>query len=437
MAERTFRLHETTRKALCRAVFVLLGVLPLAICVCLSIAMYMPGYARWQASQWEKRLTRDYGISVQIGQIRSLSPYRYQIEAIELFHPESQCSMGSIGQVELFLAGGTWNARIAEAKLKADQCRELVRVVHDWYICRPLAQRSRATLQLDRLLIEDRDRTFLVANVNAELLPEATQWALQATFRSNTVEAQTEATSPNQLIVIRRHPMQSAATDVQLRVATALPLWLLESSQPSSLPTDQKLATGQLLESGQFTGVLDIRYTATQTNFYLTNVWINNLDMSLFDAGAFPLMSGRGNLFVNQAKVDSEGLQWAEGMFEMGPGRIDTKFFQSLSHHLQLKTTPQNPTQTTAFDRLVAHFRARPNALQLVGGAEGGGILIDGQGALAQRNDPSPVSISNLIHALASTPNSSQLVRSALVWLPLEEAQRRETAGVLRLSRNP
>lgn len=440
MTERPYRIHESTQRGLCRLAFACLGVLPLIACVCISAATLLPGFTRWQAKSWEKQLAKHYGLATRIGQVQTLAPYRYHLEGIELYHPESQRLIGSIASANVRLDQGKWSLELTTAQLRVDQFSEGCRVIHDWYVCRPLAQRHRAAIAIDQLLIDAGDRSLKISSVEAELFPEPTKWTLQATFASDADSGDHQANpvpATNQLIVVRHHAAEEAATDVQLQAASRLPLWLFEASQDRLSHTASTRTTRQLLTSGQFIGALAVRYSARETNYLLTNSWITELDMSLFGSNVPSMISGRANLFVHQAKFTFDGLQCAEGMFQMGSGRMDARLFHSLSQQLELVTPRQNPTQSIAFDRVAAHFRIQPDVFQLVGGLEGGGMIVDAQGSLAARGDASAMPISNLIHALAAAPGSAQLVRSALVWLPLEEAQRRETSGILRISRNP
>ncbi len=435
MTERRFRIHESTRRSFCRLAFVLLGFVPLAICTGLSLSTLLPGYSRRQAVYWEQRLSKHFGLTIRIDQVKGLAPYEYRLQGIEWLHPESQRLMGTLNNADVRYDKGKWLVQLTSVWLAMDQLSEGCRAVHDGYICRPLNERHWTSVQIDSLTFDAGDQKAELKEVAAEFFPESVKWGLRASFRLGSSSDAIDALPANQFLLIRHHDPEMAATEMQLRANTGVPLWLVAPAIELHGSTSHERTVQTLLENCQFTGVMDIRRNIQETTICVNNSWIDKIDFGLVHWQTPPAISGRGRLHLAHAKLDSQGLQWAEGLFEMGPGRIDSKLFHSLTHYLHLDTPRQNPTEAIAFDRLAARFRIQPDALQFIGAMEDGAVLGDAHGALARRLDSSAISVSNVIHALAASPSSASLVRKALVWLPLDDVQRRETAQVLRISR--
>lgn len=455
MTERSVHLHESTRRSLCRLAFVLLGLVPMTVCLVMAVNTLTPGYSRRQATVWERLLSQQYGVIVRVEQANSPAPLQYRLDNVQLFHPETQLRMGGIERVILRRAQDQWLVQASEAQLNMSHFAECSRAIHDWYICRPLNDRQRAAVELDRLTITHEDQTAELIDIVAELLPETDKWGMKASFsiaqeakKSKSLSQESLPQNPttnstqgrpdpiaNQLIVVRQHAPEKSSTELQLRANSNLPLWLIARSiQPKS--SDSQLALIEPLLTGcSFTGVIDVRYQTSGTSIYLTEARLEELDFGHLRWAPMAVFSGVGSLRLNQAKLDATGLQFAEGSFDLGPGRMDAEFFQSLAHYLKWETPRQNPTQVIAFDRMAARFRVQPAAFQLVGSVADGTILSDAHGSLARRHDPSAMPVSSLVHALADSPGSATLVRQALVWLPLDDTQRRETAQVLRMRR--
>jgi hypothetical protein len=436
MAVTLIRLHETTVRGLCRLAFVVLGLAPLGVCAFLAVVALIPGYSRRQARSWEQQLAMVLGVTVKIDTVETMSPYRYRFPNIRFLHPESQRYIGELNQVMLGWDRDRWSLNIDHAIITPDQLWQASRLFHDWHVCRPDRERRRINIELEKLAIDDGQRSFVLSPMRAELMPDTEKWALKATFRSDQSGDSGQENSPSQLLVFRNHQPDSFSTEIQLRAESPIPLWLLatawEVGEPSSFL--QSMAEG--LGNSQFTGIADARIKASGPTIYLTNAWIRNIDLGHVGSGTVPLVSGLGQLMLSQAILDSSGLRWAEGVLTSGPGRIDSRFLSSLSKHLGVRLNQQNVTEFQSFDQLSARFRMQPNALQFIGGMNEGAVMLDAHGALASRADPSGIPISELVYALASTPKATPMVRGAILWLPLDEQQRREASQVLRISRN-
>lgn len=431
------RLHEATQRGLCRLAFIVLGLVPLGVCVMLTILAITPGHAHRQARGWERRLALVMGFTVKIDSAECRAPFHYHFQNIRLLHPESQRSIGELKRVELRWESDRWRVRAEGARVSSDQFWQAGRLFHDWHVCRPDTDRRRMHVELDQFAIENGDRSWLLSQVRAELLPDLEKWALKATFQPADNSRADHPEPNNQLLVFRNHQPDNSITEIQLRAESPVPLWLMETSAEPDEQVSFLQSLAQGLENSQFTGVIDARLRAGGPSFYLTNSWIRGLELGHLVAGTLPLVSGRGDLVLNQAILDSSGLRWAEGSIVVGPGRIDNRFLASLANHLGMEFNQQQvAAEFLGFDQLSARFRLQPNALQLIGGTQGGGVITDAHGAVVVRKDTGALPISELVYALASTPKASPLVRSALLWLPLDEQQRRETSQALRISRN-
>ncbi|MBX3423631.1 MAG: hypothetical protein KF752_18905 [Pirellulaceae bacterium] len=433
---RTIRLHESTQRAICRASFVLLSLLPLALCLVWTVASYLPGYGQLQADRWQQRLAGMYGLTFRIDAVESLAPYRYRVTGVQLLHPETQAAIGQASSVDLHWEGGQWMASLTDMQVQLDQCLEACRIVHQWYMCRPGAQRYRATVTCKQLIIESAQQSQRIDDAVVQTFPETDKWGFKATFHHRDATEPKLPTKASQLLMVRRHDTNQSATELQLRAETPLPCWLLWEFFQGPPSADSLPVGWPTLQPAWLTGVLDVRYQSNSSSLYLSDVKISQLDLSRWAFNQSAVMSGRADLHIAQAKFGSLGLDWAEGRLEMGPGRIDASFLQSLGRYAQIQL-PQSDlaVDSVSFDRLAAAFRIQPQQIQLLGQLSPSGcILQDARGPLAARLDPAPIPLTNLVYAIGA--GHPALARQALVWLPLEERQRQQASAALRISRN-
>ena len=222
-------------------------------------------------------------------------------------------------------------------------------------------------------------------------------------------------------------------TEIQFRSETAIPCALLASLD----------ATARPLAGARFSGVIDLRLQNQSWKARFTNVEFANIDLGQATLDSPASITGLGTLFLNQAQFSPSQLDSAEGLLSIGPGRIATDFLVSIQRHLGIQLRQVQSVQTQAFDTASVAFHIRPRTVQLWGGMPDGIMLADAIGPLAARNAQTAIPVGNLVHALAAgrdgtSPEAlTRLVRTALVWLPIEDAQRQQASSVLRLSRIP
>lgn len=434
MADLPNRFHETTQRGLARLAFVVLGLVPLLTCLWMSVATFFPGHYARQAAVWQRNLQELYGLSFKIKQAHALAPYRYVLDEVQLIHPETERALGSIEQVSIQLIEGKWTVKLRGGRLNWDQSDDLCRIFHQWYMCRPNVKRYPALIQADQLELRDGQRSFSVVEFGAQILPERERWAVQATFRTTSSAKQSPLTN-SKLLMVRHHDPEASTTEIQLRATSDLPGWLILPLLSTTAAGDPTSPSRLTLESCSFTGVLDVRSQKHGDTAYLSDARLSSLDLSRITTGQATILSGQGSINISRAMLGSRGLQWAEGTFEMGPGRVDTAFLGSLSRYLDLQLSRQNPVGVTSFDRLSASFRLMPQQVQLVGRlSPDGGLLEDAHGPLVARRDQSPLPIENVVYALVDSQPT--LGRRALAWLPMEDSQRQQASSVLRISRN-
>lgn len=151
------------------------------------------------------------------------------------------------------------------------------------------------------------------------------------------------------------------------------------------------------------------------------------------------MISGMAKIDELNAIFDASQIHMVQGKLAVEAGRIDAQFLNSVAYHLQMSVVPQTSVRNIAFDRLSLEFNIIPQFVELAGvGSKPGVVLEDAQGALAWKTK-STQPIMSLVHALAYRTDNptlpsriTPLVRTALVWLPLEEQQRREAELVIR-----
>src|SRR3972149_6851244 len=80
-----FRLYDSTRRRVCRAGFLLLGVMQLLLTAGWCLWRHLP----WQADWEGRRIAQLLGLSVRIGEVQFLRPGAVLYADVELTDPET------------------------------------------------------------------------------------------------------------------------------------------------------------------------------------------------------------------------------------------------------------------------------------------------------------------------------------------------------------
>jgi hypothetical protein len=184
----------------------------------------------------------------------------------------------------------------------------------------------------------------------------------------------------------------------------------------------------------RFSGELTLLLSGDQPGYSIQQADITNLDLGRITPTSQSIIAGQANVHIDYANFDGQQLQLLKGQLVVGPGRINAQFLNAAQRHLGLIGTPSQVHQV-GFDQLLTGFVIQPNKFHWLASIQ------DAQGVIARRTDTSALPIFNLIRALALQQDDglptqiSPLVRTAMIWLPLEEMQRSQANELLRVSR--
>jgi hypothetical protein len=447
MADRRVRLrwhlHESTARGLAQLAFVLLGVVPMLLCLAASAIQFWPGYQRMRVGRWEDWLSSQLGVEVSVSAFEARAPERFALHGIHLRHPETQASIGRVRLVEAQWSGSQWAVRLTQPELEGRQLATAWRIVHDWFLCRPQRYAAAARIGMSELTVHDPvSGDNRLSDVTLQMIPTAAAVLVKIGFELDDPEAaQLAATDDNQakhaqLIIKRHHGREMLRTEMQLRTGVH-PL-------PCSLVTGVFPAVDRLGQDARFAGVFELDISGAAWQARVHNGSFSQVDFGKWTQGSGVSVSGQGEVFfLEQAILNRQRLEYARGGAMVRHGQVSPRLFFALGKHLGVSLRDTNPVSSYGFDQLSFAFEIGHSKLQLAGAME------DVHGGLAVRDQSKwnePLSLECVVAALAdccspaSTPNelemvsSSWLSKQAIVWLPLGEQQLQTALRAMRLS---
>ncbi|MCA9134827.1 MAG: hypothetical protein KDA45_16780, partial [Planctomycetales bacterium] len=394
-----WKVHETTARGLCQLTFALLGLLPLLFCLVWSGLHFLPAYHRLRAQQWEQSLSAQLGVHVSLAAFEARTPERFALHGMHLTHPETGVSLGRIRLVEVERKAGQWSLRLTEAELERRQLAATWKIVHDWVLCRPQQHAQALKIAIDQLTLRAASSQEQLREIAVQLLPTREALLANVEFRladsaslpSNGQAAGAQAT---QWIIKRHHGRDQAKTEMWLKTGdTPLPCGLVVGLVPRA----ELLGT-----AATFTGTLHL--TAYDNTWWaqLTETTFAGVDMSQLTLASDVPLSGTGELYLKQAALGPQRLEYAHGHSVIRHGRMASQLFLALGRHLGIALRPTNAVSSYGFDSLQFGFDLRQAQLRLLADAQ------DVHGTLALRDRAEePIALQRLIAVLADCSAAS------------------------------
>lgn len=440
-----WRVHEATARGLCQLTFVLLGILPLAVCLFWCFQQFLPTYQSQQVRVWEQLLSSKLGMRVKVAAFEAQAPQRFALHEIRLTHPETGEPFGDIRLVEVRWAAGKWNIQLTKPRLNGDKAELACRIVHDWLLCRPQAASVAAVVDMDELSIYDLRREQSLHQVSLKLTPGTEVTKAKLTFYSQPQPARAPSASPMELDVKRHHRQSELGTTMVLNTGTL--------TLPCSLAGNFIPGLARLGESAQFSGMVTIDVLEQAWQVKLSMGKFRSIDMSRLTGGSALAVSGNGEIHFEKLEFNEHGLELAHGRAVISSGKLPHSLLQAIGKHLGVQMRATNPVNSYAFDMLDFSIHLSESKLHWWG------VMSDALGPLALREQEKWVEalpLDRIVSVLnegthwnnASEPAEmaaglpaaglpvSWLAKRALVWLPLGKEQAAATAATLRLSSN-
>ncbi|MFO0868695.1 MAG: hypothetical protein U0935_07060 [Pirellulales bacterium] len=123
-------MHETTRRLVCRAGFLLGCVLPTLAVLGWVGYLRSPMYREAERVAWCETLSRQLGVDVVIERVVHPEPRVTWLEGVTLGDPETGRPLASVSRVELGREEGGWVAFLAAADVPCEQLTRLIEVAH-------------------------------------------------------------------------------------------------------------------------------------------------------------------------------------------------------------------------------------------------------------------------------------------------------------------
>lgn len=407
-------LHEATRRALCRLVFLFAAALPVLLTLAACVAEFLPSYQRARVAHYQQQLSSASGCKVEITSVELREPSRRLLHGLTIFHPETGELIARIETLDIYQNASGYALRWFRPSIPVDQLATAYRLVHEHVLCRPAIKNQVTVTRLDGLtLVDEAERSVRFRTLRLELkrMPAKTEATLN--FAIDGVAGQ-----PATLAFERHHDQSVPVTHLTLNTGgQRVPGHWVTRFAP------------ELAVSGAgsaFTGRYELHYDLSQWKLHGSG---QLLDLDAATWMERPLLSGFANLTLSQLAMNDEGLTSAVGQLSIRDGRLHDDLITAATYVGIVNALGEPKNIAHSFTHLALEFSLNSKGLHLKSGLPGlpeGTVAADTLGPLAHQQWTELVPMNNVWTSLAMTtlPQAtdnlfeSPTARRLVQWLP-------------------
>lgn len=404
--------HEATRRAWCRLLFVFAGALPVFLTFIACCAERVPAYQRARVAHYSRLLSQVTGISVQVERVELLEPTKRMLRGVRLSHPETGLPLGRIEGLWISETPTGCAIHAQQTQISTEQLSDCYRLLHEQVLCRPSSQPHAMVLFMNDLTIKDQSEASIAfSKVQFELKRQPLATAASLRFRLENFNGH-EA-----LMSFSRHHDQ----------VEPISHWTLNTGD-QAIPGDwvNRFASNYSLPGAQavLTGSFDLKYNQAFWNLSGAGR-LHRVDAaSWFER---PLLSGLAFADITGFSLTNRGLNAASGSLLIQEGRIHSDLLVAakdigISAVAGHEAIEQRSGNVLPFQAIAADFKLDGEGLRIDPRRADGVVVYDAVGPMAKFGKYSLIPNNNLAVCICNTaPNDTQRSSTfsrVIQWLP-------------------
>lgn len=407
--------HEATRRAWCRLLFVFAGALPVLLTFIACCAERVPAYQRARVAGYSRLLSQVTGLSVQVERVKLLTPTSRRLYGVQLNHPETGEPLGKINGLWISETPTGCAIHAQQSELSAAQLADCYRLLHEQLLCRPSSQPHAMVLWMNDLVIQGESEPSLAfSKLQIELKRQPLATAAAIRFRMVDFPGQEAVMS------FDRHHDQ----------VDPISHWTFGSGdQPLPGAWVQRFTTNYSIPGAQsaFTGSFDLKYNQDFWNISGAGR-LHRMDAAHWFER--PLLSGLAYVDITGFNLSDRGLNHASGRLLVQDGRIHSDLLTAAQHVALVVVEDyqhflKRAGSSVPFQEIAANFKFDQDGLRLEPDARraDGAVIYDAVAPIAKKNAMySLIPCKNVAVCLCSTAlgdvEQSAAFSRAIRWLP-------------------
>jgi hypothetical protein len=408
-------MHERTRRAVARLLFVLGCAMPTSLTVLMVLVTFTPWYARYRRDCLEQELSRRIGLKVTIEAVEYPAPATVRLTGVKLLEPETDAEVARVYMVTWVTTDDKTAVRLSQPELQSSQLPFAWRVVHDRFLCQPDLTTIPVRIAADDLTLHSRTGPLTLRDVDAWLRPVDS--GIEAMLQ--IVPAGRTDNAPVHISVIRNRSQSIPTTEWTMKTGN-LPL-------PCSAIADYFPAMRKLGPEATFQGTMQWKLARDQWSLDLGGSHIASIDLSELTQGMVNRLTGDASVSLERCRIEPGNQMDLSGKLLAGSGFVSQSLIQSLRSEMDFDVAPaiEGDIRDWPYEQFAIRFDLFGPDMKLEGICEqqrglehlpaGTVFTINGSGFCASK--PARRSWVGLIRALWPEKGESLPVSTQTAWL--------------------
>jgi len=350
-------MHETTRRAIARLLFVLFCALPTGMTAALILLISTPWYADHRRAALETELAKRLGLGVTIEALEHPSPGTTRLVGVTLHERETRAEVGRVRLVTWTEVDEKTVIWLSQPELRSEHLDGVWRIIHDRFLCQPELTDHPVRVTADALTIHSRSGSATLRKVDAWLRPG--DHRVEAMIQC--VPAGRRDDAPIHVTVIRDRSGKVAATDWTLHTG--------DLALPCSPLADYLPLMKQLGPEATFTGTLRWRLSTEGWSIDLGGSRFDDIELSDLLHNVPHRLTGRAAVRFERAQIDPGKAADVSGTLIAGGGYVGWSLIRAAGTQLGFDFAPpgENDIRDLNYDRIALRFDLFGPQLSLTG----------------------------------------------------------------------
>ena len=324
-------MHERTRRAVARLLFVLVCALPTMATALVVLVTFTPWFANYRRERLEQELSLRIGLAVEIDKVEYLSPGALRLSGVQLLEPETRTLVAKVFMVTWIDTDTKLAFRLSQPEIQSSMLPYVWHVIHDRFLCQPELTINPVRLAADDLTIHSRTGSTTLRDVDAWLSP--VNGGVEAKIQCQPAGRPTG--SPVIITAVRDRTGAIPATNLTMETGD-VPL-------PCSGIADYFPAMRKLGPDATFTGTM--RWTPSNSHWSLDlgGSYFDNIDMAEFMRGTPHRLTGSMRLRLERGVIEPGSNFDVAGTLVSEAGFVSQSLLQELQSHVGFRTATPVP----------------------------------------------------------------------------------------------
>jgi len=324
-------MHERTRRAVARLLFVLVCALPTTATALVVLVTFTPWFSNYRRGRLEQELSLRIGLAVEINKVEYLSPGAIRLGGVRLLEPETRTEVAKVFMITWVDTDTKLAFRLSQPEIQSSMLPYVWHVIHDRFLCQPELTINPVRMAADDLTIHSRTGSTTLRDVDAFLGP--VDGGLVATIQC--VPAGRPDGSPIHISVVRDRAGTTPATNLTMKT-NEVPL-------SCSAIADYFPAMKKLGPDATFTGTMLWKPSDKDWSLDLGGSYFDNIDMAEFMRGTPHRLTGRMRLRLERCGIEPGSKFDIAGTLVSESGFVSQSLLQELQSHVGFRVATPVP----------------------------------------------------------------------------------------------